>query len=420
MFKPRALTGLCAAIVLGGDLAACQSYDMQPVVPAAPFVKVQPVVPLKRDPAKVMLARDKSGSMQYTPENESTSCCESVDSTGLCVGYRPTGSCKLNSLKSKLLGSNGFIDKTRSKVRLGLAIFPKVPSDNTLRIACDAGAIYVPVADRPDVTTDDIRTALDKVQPGGGTPSAQLLREIAANEAFAKEEPSTPRFVILITDGMPNCNAKITQCEVCTNRGGLPSQQCGGAEQCLDDANLVAAVKELHDHGIDTFVVGFGKDTGSSVAARVLAAAADAGGQAQRNAATAYYQADGEGDLQAVLDAIIPVIADPCTFALEPPVAKLGLLEVSVADATLGTEEKLVRGQDWHFATNSHETCCDSSTCDDSRCPGSFCWPETGTYHGQCVTKPQKVTLDGKWCETIQAATDPGRYTVELYGVGSL
>lgn len=413
MSNPRTLTALCAVAVAGGSLAACQAYDMDPVVPTAPVVKLQSkVIQGMQKPPKVMLALDKSGSMQLTPESDSSwGCCQSVDRFNQCIGYSPTGSCKWNSLKSLLIDSNKFIDQMRRVARLGLAIFPalSIPANDS----CAGGAIYVSVADQPDVNTSDIRNTLTSVAPTGGTPSGQLLRGIANDEAFAKEEPQTQRYVILLTDGMPNCNPNISQsaCKACTNGGGDPRSMCGDPKYCLDEDNLVGAVTALHGKGIDTFVIGFGSGTSGSDAGRVLNSAAEAGGQAQAGgAATKYYQANNEADLKRVFDAIIQAIVS-CTFALEKPVSKAELLEVSVADATLGVEKRLVAGQDWHFETDSGKGC-------DSNCP--VCWSVPGTNNKQCVAVPQKVTLDGDWCTTIQTTTDANRYTVKFYNVESL
>lgn len=356
-------------------------------------------------PAKIMIVLDKSGSMLRKPEDSVFGCCTTGNgTTHSCVGYEPGGSCKWNSLKSLLLGAGGFLDQTADQARLGLAVFPHKnantpdPATPGKRFdVCMDGYIPTPVASVAGESNQTIRDLLggSEITPNGGTPTAGILELVAKDAEFMREEEATRRYVVLITDGLPNCNEQISDCRACTNTARpTDNPPCGGLLNCIDDERLVAAIKTLRTDGVDTFVIGFGADTDSDAAKAVLDEAAMAGGQAQsEDSPTRYYQAGSEADLQAILDKV-SLRVQPCSFTLERAPASASGLAVSVLDTETEVERTLVRGTDWSYSADARvvtlldDVSC-ASTAIDVANPPEHCWCRVlrGAASGRFVLK---------------------------------
>lgn len=402
------IVGAAAAVAA---VLACQSYE---------FEKVDPLTGIRNEenkdieglqkPAKIMLVLDKSGSMKTFPENSTYGCCAPHDpvkgtgnTTTICgTDYQRDGTCKWNSLKTLLLdGVNGFLAQTADKARAGVAIFPHPEAVlNPEHGACADGEIRTQVPAEVGGNNAAVDDVLEGITPAGGTPTARILQIVAENAEFMREEPATKRYVILITDGLPNCNDKLSACTACTNTGRIDTNPpCGGLINCLDDTRVIDAVKALKTKGVDTFVIGFGADTGSGVAKDVLDRAAIAGGQAQpETAATRYYQAGNDADLQAILKKIA-IMLQQCTFSLaEAPPAE-NMLEIAVFDKETKAERLLVRDTDWKYEGTDLKTI---SLQDDASCAG--------------VTVDQANPPEHCWCKLLQNAT-PNRFALKFVAV---
>ena len=102
-------------------------------------------------------------------------------------------------------------------------------------------------------------------------------------------DPIRDAYILLLTDGLPNCNASLastvgTAACVCTLSS---DQDCVDAQPkgigCLDDAATVNVISELKSvQNITTVVLGFGADTAAPAAASTLQQMALAGGFAPR------------------------------------------------------------------------------------------------------------------------------------------
>lgn len=163
----------------------------------------------------VMIALDRSGSM--SERGRWTSAVAAIDTV-----------------------TEAFDDR----IRFGLTTFPSRGLGE-----CSAGEVLVPTDVR---NSGSIARALRMVGPMGGTPTAATLTELAATLAA----PDRTAYVLLITDGAPNCNAALDPmtCEL-TTRDLPPSSQL-----CLDDLDTVAAAGELARLGVRVFVVGLDSD----------------------------------------------------------------------------------------------------------------------------------------------------------------
>jgi hypothetical protein len=148
------------------------------------------------------------------------------------------------------------------------------------------------------------------------------------------------RYVLLATDGGPNCDSDLTcSAESCTvNLDGIcpPNTNCCDAEldpdgpaKCLDDDGSVAAVAALAEAGIRTFVVGI---PGTEAYPDTLDRLAEAGGVANPDAPPSYFAVSAEGGvagLSDVFERITTGLITSCRLQLEEePPAKRRLFVV--------------------------------------------------------------------------------------------
>jgi hypothetical protein len=110
----------------------------------------------------------------------------------------------------------------------------------------------------------------------------------------------------------------------------------------------VAAIEELKANGVETFVIGFGSATAEGEAARVLNAAAEAGGRPRANSEVLYYQADDGDELRAVLAEISQVV-QRCLFSLDPPPSSKSMLQVVLHDKVTGEDDPFEPETEWKF-----------------------------------------------------------------------
>ncbi len=159
--------------------------------------------------------------------------------------------------------------------------------------------------------------------PQGGTPTAAALNN-AASSLTDLGSPDSPKFVILATDGGPNCNYFLSadpQCS-CTEAAAeycctSYPDPCFFGYSCLDDAKALEVITHLHDDlNIDTFVIGL---AGTSEYEGLLNAMAIAGGVPQQGGSTDYYAANDQAQLLAALQAIaVTLISCEIEFSEAP------------------------------------------------------------------------------------------------------
>jgi hypothetical protein len=220
----------------------------------------------------VLLLQDKSGSMS---NNDLDMSC--------------TGGCGANSKWAELTTAvTNVLGATDGKVNWGLKYF----SDNAL---CDASMPpAVPIA---AMNGTAVVTSLAANAPGGNTPTRDA---ITYGMMYLQTLTDTnPKFLLLATDGLPNCPAG---CASMTK----PTTACTMTDNPSEDAAAAAAVMMAATQGIKTFVVGIG-DVSSAL--NTLNQLAIEGGEAQTGGATSYYAATDEAALEAALTAIVGKIA---------------------------------------------------------------------------------------------------------------
>jgi hypothetical protein len=274
-------------------------------------------VPLFVDPPIIYFVLDRSGSM-HTPDKWTQ--------VRVTVG--------------KIMRSLG------PRANFGAAMFPALGED-----ACAPGKQVMPVrnGDPPSSSVDGPTTstllAVTRVAPGGGTPTGATLENVLGDLGRIAGR----KFVILATDGAPNCNANAScsfdQCQLnienipgCPRYGPLnccePPE--GFRENCNDGPRTLAAIGALRSAGIPTYVVGL---PGANPYAALLDQMAEAGGTA-RNGSPKYYAIDTatESVMLAALKKIAAQIAGTCVFELKEPPADPRLVNVYLDDVILPFE----------------------------------------------------------------------------------
>ncbi len=273
----------------------------------------------------MLLVIDKSGSMADKPSGFSSD--------------------KWTAMKTALGSSLGAV---KNDLSFGLELYPlSADPKNPIPVKCDptnccemppAPGIEVPVA-AGTTSVPAIVTALNGTSPGGGTPTAQALQR--AHDYFttgAGKGLAGDKYVLLATDGGPNCNAGAGPCApskctlnldnacpvVGTDAGGFQGNCCnapGAAADCLDDVATTAQVTALAKDGIKTFVVGI---PGSEAYKTYLDEFAVAGGEVNPAGTPKYYAvtaAGGVGELTSVLTSITKQLITTCQLKLttDPP-----------------------------------------------------------------------------------------------------
>ena len=221
------------------------------------------------------------------------------------------------------------------RAKFGAAVFPDPSQDS-----CAPGVAVWPSFDVPPLQGDgtlntpgprdlSLMAALARIDANGGTPTAATFSALLPK----LERWGGKTYVVLATDGGPNCNAS-ADCEssMCTlniesdapcTPAGLDCcapNGPGGPLACLDAQPTLGAVSAFAAAGIPVYVLGV---PGSEPYATLLDALATAGGTA-RGSEPQYY-AVSTFDEQALATAMAKIaakITGSCTLTLDavPPV----------------------------------------------------------------------------------------------------
>lgn len=199
-------------------------------------------------------------------------------------------------------------------ISFGLAVFPSLdcPAGDVSPgkdVQCKpASTDESPLVEIAPDNSEEVEQQLDLIGTCGGTPiSASLSWAGEYIGTLPAEVKAQPTYVLLATDGAPNCNADInTEPDVC--RCTQPDGNCTSKIQCLDDSATYNAATQLAAEGIKVFVIG----VGSQLAAwdDVMNSIASAGGTGT------YYPANNPATLNDALEAITGEAVE-CTFDVD-------------------------------------------------------------------------------------------------------
>jgi hypothetical protein len=158
-----------------------------------------------------------------------------------------------------------------------------------------------------------IKIALSDLAPCGGTPIAASLK--AAAQYLSTLTDGHPRYILLTTDGAPNCNSALDGSS-CTCLFP-PCTPPPNNNNCLDDTQANATLADLCKSGVKTYVLGMGAAANTT---SILQALATSG------CTNKYYLASDPDPIKQALTDIAGSIAS-CQFQLDcskiPDVSKV-------------------------------------------------------------------------------------------------
>jgi hypothetical protein len=232
--------------------------------------------PLKVVPPDVLLIQDQSGSMDHNDNDQS--CRRGCGAT--------------SKWSEMTVAVTQVVTTTQATVNWGLKFF----ADGSDAEACAVlPGVTVPVA--PNNATA-ITAAIARTGPSTNTPTRAAIQAGTAYLMALKD--TNPKYILLATDGEPNCAA------------GCVGSDCSTTPNPTEEMNSEMAVAAAAAAGIKVFVVGIG-NVASAVA--VLNQMAINGGEAQTGGATSYYAATDQAALQTALSQIVGKVAS-CTLPL--------------------------------------------------------------------------------------------------------
>jgi len=270
--------------------------------------------PVAGHPPRALVVLDRSASMEYGVPDSPWYACEEA-----------------------LVAITAQLD---FQIEFGLLMFP------ALDTVCAAPGAEPDVPVGPS-TSLAIEEAMTESGPSGnGTPTAVALAR--GFEYLVGLDGEDDRFVILATDGAPNCSENpLYDCETCT----WTSSSCDDPRSCLDDLGTYSIVTEYHDNwGIDTYVIGLGGvwDVWDDVLANVAAY----GGTGD------YYPAqteEGAAEMTAALQEIAAANTE-CVFDVDWGSLGLGvsqdpsLVNVLAEGEFVPYSEDCSNADGWHWA----------------------------------------------------------------------
>jgi hypothetical protein len=381
--KLMILSAVIVGSVSGVFATGCQTYDFEPVEPLAiSQTTVETRIEARNLKPNLMLLVDTSGSMS-DPVNPNLAACKNSGGEVCGIDFHcdiskcPTRWSELQGAMSDFLSSSGSV------ARMGLASYPSDPVCN----ATTKVRISLPRIEEPDdaaalqAKATEVNASIQEIKnfgygspnPEGGTPTAESLMFLinkskldGTDNVPQLKDTARKNFVLLLTDGLPNCNAAFSEANCFCTTG-----DCGGSDKtgCLDQTNSVKAVEALGAQNIQTIVIGFGAAFDASSpsgkkGAETLNAMAEAGGFARIKQCTAdaecgagdtcvagacgrkFYQAANRVDLAEALRQISERVQtqDPCLIGLNTTELKESLTVVYFTHR--GTTTRLAAGQD--------------------------------------------------------------------------
>jgi hypothetical protein len=279
-------------------------------------------------PTDVMLLVDVSGSMNATMRT--IPGCEGCPQMP-CASTCPT---RIGLVRD---GMSTFLQANATAARFGLTTFPTPDTAFSPGGCKGSDRVAVPLpsganADTTDALASQTQTVSTFIQSlgrtvllQGGTPTAASLRFLAGYQPLATS--GRRRAVILVTDGLPNCNPNNTfSCQAPSPAGrctlnpvpnAMNINNCSG-QYCragfLDETDTVAAVTALRNAGVRTAVVAI-PDTNDAQTLATFNAMAAAGGASAcapgATCSTQFFEAPNAAALASALSAALARIEQP-------------------------------------------------------------------------------------------------------------
>jgi hypothetical protein len=255
-------------------------------------------LPSTKLPPDILIVQDASGSMN---EDAMNMTC-------------PNGGCGATSKWALMIPAiNMVVQQTETTVNWGLKLFADsgscgVTNNAAVPVAAmNSAAVMTALANRT--------AANGGVSNGSSTPTRAA--EAAAVTYLSGLQDMNPKYIVLATDGQPNC-------------------PMSGNQQNDDTTAAVAAVAAAKAANIPTFVVGISAGGAPEAALNMMA---EAGGFPQTGQATEYYPVSSTAEFVTVLQTLVGM-AGTCTFSVPDPPTTDGTTsrgDIGVRGTTNGT-----------------------------------------------------------------------------------
>jgi hypothetical protein len=217
--------------------------------------------------------------------------------------------------------------QTESTIRWGLEFFP----DNG-----SCGVSKTPDVQIADKNAAPITAAIGNRNPSGATPTSAAIA--SASAYLTQLTDPNPKFILLATDGLPNCLAD---------------------ENASDAAGAIAAVKNSAAMGVPVFVVGIGSlpDAQATLTAMAIA------GEKPQAADPKYYPVTSTAQLVTVLETIGTMVGS-CSFGLGTKPPDPDNINVSAGGTKIPRDTTHKSG--WDYGAGQTSVVLYGSWCDDA------------------------------------------------------
>ena len=285
--------------------------------------------------ADMLLVIDRSGSM------------------GQGLGGGRTGPSKWVLLRDALAST---LPAFQDRIRVGALFYPQDGADTRVA-ACQLPNIPSVDINPNTGTAAQLIGVFDATQPGGSTPTAAALLR-AYNFFVRNPNRARAHYLVLATDGGPNCNAALDPASCICVGGGGGGPFGGGnmcrrdsdGQRCLDRERTVSEIAQLAANpvaSIPTFVIGLADETDPNYAA-TLTAMAVAGGRPFLSASgvPSYYNVERAADLTRAFTTIQNTVSR-CSFVTPSRPEEMGSIAISAGGATVPLDPTHRDGWDW-------------------------------------------------------------------------
>ncbi len=204
---------------------------------------------------------------------------------------------------------NAIVVASDDRIWFGLMPFPSSVPPNECRLVAPATECAAPATAHVPLGPNrapEIAAALAPLRICGSTPTAATLRR--AREYLRSAGTGHTKYVLLATDGVPNCNSTLdgATCTCLDTETGC----AGRPEACLDDTAAYQALDDLLADGVRTYVLGMGSWMGGD--RDLMNRMAEHGGTGR------FYPAEDPSRILAAFEEIMGTIVVSCRFDLSP------------------------------------------------------------------------------------------------------
>jgi len=281
-------------------------------------------------PADVLILLNRSASMANDIEDRS---CTSIDPA---TGGASLSDCGPNSKWALVTPAiQRMLSASDGAVNWGLKLFAD-PGDASCSVSA---TVQVPPAagNGPEIAAALAAETNDRGSISNGSRTPVQAAVTAAITYFASQNDLNPKYILLATDGLPDCSS-------------------GGTSATGDDsAGAIQAIQTAFNNGIATFVLGIAIG-GMETADATLSQMAVAGG-VPRAGSPAYYPASTAADVTSALRAVVD--RPSCLFSLGPPPSPDGRTSfdsINVFVDNVAVQRDTTHTEGWDYSDASHRT----------------------------------------------------------------